>query len=70
MCGILISNLELDKATAAYSAVKRRGPDLHNYSSWGGYNFLHALLSLTGDFTPQPVVDDDMAVIFNGEIYN
>jgi asparagine synthetase B (glutamine-hydrolysing) len=70
MCGILVSNILLDREPQAYAAVKQRGPDLHNYVSWGGYHFLHALLSLTGDFTPQPVVDDEYAVIFNGEIYN
>ena len=70
MCGFLVSNIKLDQAAEAYEAVKRRGPDLHHYTSWGGYHFLHALLSLTGNFTPQPIVDDDYAVIFNGEIYN
>ena len=70
MCGILVSNLPLDQSAGSYAAVKRRGPDLHNYSSWCGYHFLHALLSLTGKYTPQPLADNDIAVIFNGEVYN
>ena len=70
MCGILVSSIELNQSPGAYSAVKRRGPDVQHYSEWNGYYFLHSLLSLTGAFTPQPLTNDDYAVIFNGEIYN
>ncbi|MDD5589070.1 MAG: asparagine synthase-related protein [Candidatus Nanoarchaeia archaeon] len=31
--------------------------------------FIHNLLALTGNFTPQPIEQDDIVVCFNGEIY-
>lgn len=50
-----------------------RGPDLTTCKRIDGFHFVHNLLSITGDqFTPQPLhaVNDKIATIFNGEIYN
>ena len=35
-----------------------------------GIQFLHNLLHITGDLTTQPFVDNDIACVYNGEIYN
>lgn len=47
-----------------------RGPDKTNVEVINGIEFLHNLLHLTGEFTPQPFRQNDIAVVFNGEIYN
>lgn len=31
---------------------------------------MHNLLSITGEFTPQPFIDGDIVCLYNGEIYN
>jgi len=50
----------------------RRGPDTTNLIEVGDYFFMHNLLSITGEFTPQPFVDQEreVVVVYNGEIYN
>jgi asparagine synthetase B (glutamine-hydrolysing) len=35
-----------------------------------GMLFVHNLLHLTGDYRIQPIVDNDVVLMFNGEIYN
>ena len=35
-----------------------------------GFTFIHNLLHVTGDFNPQPYVDDGIVCLYNGEIYN
>ena len=47
-----------------------RGPDKTNVVNLSGLVFLHNLLSITGDFTIQPFVDNDVICLYNGEIYN
>ena len=32
--------------------------------------YIHNLLSITGTFTPQPLIDGNICILFNGEIYN
>jgi len=68
MCSILFTNKETD--AAKYKLLQLRGPDATNETSIAGYNFVHNLLSLTGDYTEQPVMKDNISVLFNGEIYN
>ena len=68
MCGIIVSKGKLDKKN--YKFVENRGPDKTNEIEINGYHFVHFLLSLTGESTPQPIVDDNIVLIFNGEIYN
>jgi asparagine synthetase B (glutamine-hydrolysing) len=48
----------------------KRGPDLTNIHKSKDHVFLHNLLSITGEFTEQPFVEDDLVVMYNGEIYN
>ncbi len=68
MCGIIVSDKKLSKEE--YKFVQNRGPDKTNELELNGYHFVHFLLSLTGESTPQPVIDGDILLIFNGEIYN
>ncbi len=49
---------------------QKRGPDMTNVRIINGIEFLHNLLHITGSIVPQPIVKDDVAVVFNGEIYN
>lgn len=50
--------------------TQRRGPDQTNVREIEGIHFLHNLLHLTGEYTPQPLTTDTVAMVFNGEIYN
>jgi asparagine synthetase B (glutamine-hydrolysing) len=68
MCGIIISSLKIPEK--AYKFVERRGPDETNIKEYKNINFVHFLLHLTGIKTLQPVIEDDIVCIFNGEIYN
>ena len=71
MCSLLFSTI-LPKADINYinEHLKYRGPDATNYLTHNNHFYLHNLLSLTGAFTPQPVIQEDIAVLFNGEIYD
>jgi len=68
MCSIGITNKS--GLSAVNNFAQRRGPDLTNTTTINGIEFLHNLLHLTGNFTPQPFVKNDIVAIFNGEIYN
>jgi asparagine synthetase B (glutamine-hydrolysing) len=70
MCGIYIYPQGVEKNVLTELSVKRRGPDGYNTFTRGGYVFNHALLSLTGEFTLQPINHADFTLLFNGEIYN
>ena len=68
MCGFGVSNVTQLNSTNTF--CQRRGPDLTNSKVINGIEFLHNLLHITGELTPQPIVRDDIACVFNGEIYN
>jgi asparagine synthetase B (glutamine-hydrolysing) len=68
MCGIIVSNLHIDSKYFKY--ISNRGPDYINNITVNGINFVHFLLHLTGSITHQPIIDNDIVCIFNGEIYN
>lgn len=50
--------------------LKYRGPDYTNVVQKDCTFFIHNLLHITGAFKPQPIIEDDIAVVYNGEIYN
>jgi asparagine synthetase B (glutamine-hydrolysing) len=50
--------------------LNRRGPDSYNEMEVDGFHMAHYLLHLTGGVTKQPISDEDIYCIFNGEIYN
>lgn len=75
MCGILFTNKNISDVEHVIQYLKNRGPDNTSLVNLYGYNFLHALLSMTGqNFTVQPFIYDDnnnnIVILFNGEIYN
>jgi asparagine synthetase B (glutamine-hydrolysing) len=65
MCGFLVHNGAGDN-----SRIRRRGPDATNIVERAGLTFVHNLLSITGSFTLQPFVDDEIVCLYNGQIYN
>ena len=65
MCGFILTN----KNYVNYF-LKKRGPDYTNIQKINDLNIIHNLLSLTGDFTPQPFINKKLICLFNGEIYN
>jgi len=70
MCSFLFSSKE--PTSECNYLMQRRGPDKNTVTEVGDFYFLHNLLSITGDFTPQPFVDheNEIVVVYNGEIYN
>lgn len=66
MCGFLVAPTGVGETRF----LRRRGPDVASALEWGGWQFQHFLLSITGEPTPQPFVDGDSVCVYNGEIYN
>lgn len=72
MCGFLYSTFLLSDEEIAKSEkhVSRRGPDYKRVKRIDGETFVHYLLHITGESTPQPIVRDELALVYNGEVYN
>jgi len=70
MCGFLFTNKKVEDISYVNEFLKFRGPDSTNKVNNNGYTFVHNLLSITGEFTTQPMIDNDIVCLFNGEIYN
>ena len=70
MCGIIISSIIVPEYATKF--IEKRGPDKTNSISYNNIHFIHFLLYLTGEQTLQPLIDyeNEIVVIFNGEIYN
>ena len=68
MCGIYFSNQ--NKKIDFDNNFLNRGPNFFNKENYETFTLGHSLLSLTGDFTPQPVEKNKTKLIFNGQIYN
>lgn len=68
MCGFSVSNIGNLKSSNNY--CQKRGPDITNVKKINGIEFLHNLLHITGEVTPQPLIKEDIVCVFNGEIYN
>lgn len=66
MCGFIVSQ----RSVCDERFIRRRGPDLRRAIKVGNFYFTHFLLSITGEFTPQPFVDGDVVCVYNGEIYS
>lgn len=67
MCGILVH-----KGKGDNSKIKFRGQDITSELPFHKLIFVHNLLSVTGQVTRQPFVDEKNEIIclYNGEIYN
>lgn len=70
MCGIIVTNIKKFDLNYINYYVKKRGPDLTNHNCIRNINFIHNLLHITGVMCPQPLIDNDIVCLFNGEIYN
>lgn len=70
MCSFYFSNQYLGNFEEINRFLKPRGPDFTNKIEVGNYVLIHNLLSLTGNFTVQPLVKNNIYLLFNGEIYN
>ena len=68
MCGFAATNYS-DPSVSNDKCVKR-GPDLTTVENYEGIWYLHNLLHITGEVTPQPIKRNDTVAVFNGEIYN
>ena len=70
MCSFIFTNKDVNDLDGINFYTKFRGPDNTNQAKIKGYNFIHNLLSITGEFTNQPFVDNGVVCLYNGEIYN
>lgn len=72
MCGILGTNFISDNFSDALSIINNRGPDNSSIVNYKSYQFGHTRLSIidVDDEANQPMVFDDILIVFNGEIYN
>ena len=70
MCSFYFSNQYLGNLEELNKYLKPRGPDATNIVEIEGYTLVHNLLSLTGEFTIQPLSKNNVYSLFNGEIYN
>jgi asparagine synthase (glutamine-hydrolysing) len=71
MCSFLFSSkITDDNIEDLNRYLKLRGPDHTEKLEFNKCLFIHNLLSITGDFTPQPIISGDIVAIYNGEIYN
>lgn len=69
MCSFTIIS-KLLKNNKINNLVKNRGPDYTNIIEYQDFIFYHNLLHITGKYTIQPLIKDNVVVLFNGEIYN
>lgn len=70
MCSFIISNFTIENIEYVNFFNKKRGPDRTNKIVKNGVEFIHNLLSITGEFRVQPFIDNDIVCLYNGEIYN
>ena len=70
MCGLLVTNKNVSTKEADNEFLCQRGPDKFQYNSINDITFIHTLLSITGEVTPQPLISEDVVFLYNGEIYN
>jgi asparagine synthase (glutamine-hydrolysing) len=70
MCSFLFSTKSKENVEDLNFYLKFRGPDETIKTNINNSLFLHNLLSITGDFKPQPFVEGDIVAVYNGEIYN
>lgn len=65
MCGFLVY-----KHQGNNFFIQKRGQDATREVEWHGFTFVHNLLHITGELTPQPYEDGGIICVYNGEIYN
>lgn len=72
MCGILGANFSCNNFEKALEHLQNRGPDFNKIVKIKDNSFGHTRLSIIDldDEANQPMVYDDLLLVFNGEIYN
>jgi len=72
MCSFLFTDVDVSDFDYTNHYMKFRGPDATNSIQVNEYTIAHNILSITGDFAPQPFVDhdDEIVCVYNGQIYN
>ena len=70
MCSFIFSTNKINNLEKVNYYTKFRGPDITTFEVINNHYFVHNLLSITGDFKPQPFVKNNIVVLYNGEIYN
>ena len=71
MCSFLFSTKHNNENIQELNQyLKFRGPDHTEIQKINNCLFIHNLLSITGDVNIQPLVKDNICLIYNGEIYN
>ncbi|WP_428023361.1 asparagine synthase (glutamine-hydrolyzing) [Arcobacter sp.] len=72
MCGILGTNFISDNFSSALNIMNNRGPDNSSIYTCTNHQFGHTRLSIidVDDEANQPMIFDDILIVFNGEIYN
>ena len=74
MCGILVNtkSTELSEDISLLSLLNHRGPDAQDYVVVDNVFFGHTRLSIleTSSVSNQPLTNDAITMVYNGEIYN
>ncbi|RXJ98045.1 asparagine synthase (glutamine-hydrolyzing) [Arcobacter sp. CECT 8986] len=72
MCGILGANFEVDNLKDAIKYIENRGPDFQASKTIDNNSFAHTRLSIIDldNEANQPMIFDEILIVFNGEIYN
>lgn len=72
MCGILGANFSSTSFDKAITHIENRGPDFQAIKQINGNTFAHTRLSIIDldSEANQPMIFDELAIVFNGEIYN
>jgi len=70
MCSFIFSNFHIENLDYINFFNQKRGPDRTTIFNKEKFQFIHNLLSITGEFIEQPFVEDDIVCLYNGEIYN
>jgi len=70
MCSFIFTNKKVNDLDKINFYTKFRGPDKTNMVNISGLTFIHNLLSITGNFTIQPFIENNIICLYNGEIYN
>jgi asparagine synthase (glutamine-hydrolysing) len=68
MCGFLFTT-KLIHDSDCNITLQRRGPDHTNYVSYDRYQMIHNLLDISKQKIIQPIIEDDIVLLYNGEIY-
>ena len=70
MCSFIVTNKNIENLDTVNFYSQKRGPDNTSIQKVNNITFVHNLLSITGEFTTQPIFKNGIYLVFNGEIYN